>query len=183
MYILLHLFEDMKLFFLVLLFQFNLEQIIVLIIDYVTVLLNMISSYGLELWFLCSFWVGKGGFVTHISLSKDFALVQQAPRFSNLKPDLTLTIWDFSPVFISYYQHNLKISVVHSNKHFFCSQVCGVALIQTAGLWSAGAVPGVFIVEPRLREKQPSRGSSSHDKGKSTTGQDPLCKHFKPLLI
>lgn len=40
MYVLLHLFEDMKLFFLVLLFQLNLEQIIVLIIDYVTVLLN-----------------------------------------------------------------------------------------------------------------------------------------------
>ena len=51
------------------------------------------------------------------------------------------------------------------------------------GLQSAGAVPSVFIVAVRLREKQLSRGRSSSDKGKSTVGQDLLYKHLKPLLI
>ena len=89
----------------------------------------MVDLCALELWFSCSFWVGKSGFVTYISLSKDFAVGQQAPGFSNLKPDLPLTIWNFSPVFISYCQHNPKSSVVHSNKHFFGSPVCEVVLI------------------------------------------------------
>ena len=66
-------------------------QIIFLIIDFVALFLNgRFMCFGA---FIFMFVLrGKSGFVTYIYPSKDFAVGQQAPRFSNLKPDLPLAI-------------------------------------------------------------------------------------------
>ena len=124
----------------------------------------------------------KACLVIYNFLSKDFAFGEHTPRLSSLKSGCTLTIRNFSPVLISYCQCSLKVLVVHSDKHLFCSQVYGTALIQTVGLYSAWAVPLVFIVEPKLKGKQLSRGSLSHDKGRSTIGQNPCASTSSPCL-